>query len=73
MGPCSLGQARMSVLVSLSLGWLPTVTLIMMFCGVVVFPWHLFPYFSFSFPFSADLFFQPGVMPPVVAFAVGEC
>jgi len=37
----------------------------------VVFPWHLF-YFSFSF-FRTPFLFQPGVMPPVVAFAVGEC
>ena len=51
----------------------PTLTFTMMFRRVVFFLGFYFLIFLFLFLFSADLFFQPGVMPPVVAFAVGEC
>ena len=47
-----------------------TLHLTAMFCRVV-FLLGLFPFY-FPFPIYADLPCHPGVMPPVVAFAVGS-
>ena len=41
-------------------------------CGVV-FSLGLYPLFSFPFFILQTFSFQAGVMPSVVAFAVGEC